>query len=706
MDVFEACRNVNTLLSAGHESAARDELIQVLAAVEVDGDAGYATLINRLARAVGLYPYIDEPTALWEERYVYEAFKADVGDADPVTLHLQQRVLLERLLRGENIAVSAPTSFGKSFVIDAFIAIQRPTNVVILVPTIALADESRRRLHRKFGDRYKIITTAEQQLGPANILILPQERSIGYMGRLQNVDILIVDEFYKASKAFDKERAPSLVRSIVEFGRIAKQRYYLAPNISRLVKTDLTVGLAFVKLDFNTVFLEKAELYREIGRDEARKSATLLRILVEYDGKSLIYAGTYSNIDRVASLLIDALDTTDSALLGQFEKWLARNYEVNWKLTHLVAKGVGIHNGQLHRSLSQLQVRLFEEEDGLRQLISTSSIIEGVNTSAKNVILWSNKNGAARLNDFTYKNIVGRGGRMFKHFVGRIFILEAPPAEGETQLNLEYPDELLGVVASGDAIISYTAEQTEKIRAFEEQMSQFVGKDGLRYLQSGGVLQSGDADLIVSIARDIRINQSAWNGLRFLNSDNVNSWDRLLYQIIRLKPAAWETSWSRYVAFVKVLSKNWERTIPELLDDLSVYDVGIEDFFKLERNTTFKLAALVGDVQSIFNRIHENNPVDLSLAISRFSCAFLPRAVYQLEEYGLPRMLSRKICRAGVVDLESIGDVDEAIAAFRALGFDKVVSRVAGFDLFDKYILRFFFEGIDTPEWRNRGILE
>ncbi len=70
-----------------------------------------------------------------------EAFKADAGDKTPVTLHSAQSRVLKRLLLGENIAVSAPTSFGKSFIIDAFISIRKPDNVVIIVPTIALADD-------------------------------------------------------------------------------------------------------------------------------------------------------------------------------------------------------------------------------------------------------------------------------------------------------------------------------------------------------------------------------------------------------------------------------------------------------------------------------------------------------------------------------------------------------------------------------------
>ena len=66
-----------------------------------------------------------------------------------------------------------------------------------------------------------------------------------------------------------------------------------------------------------------------------------------------------------------------------------------------------------------------------------------MNTSAENVIIWANKNGRPSLNDFTYKNIVGRGGRMFRHFIGKIHLFEAPPVDKPTQLNLEFTDNLL-----------------------------------------------------------------------------------------------------------------------------------------------------------------------------------------------------------------------------------------------------------------------
>ncbi len=114
--------------------------------------------------------------------------------------------------------------------IDSFISMRQPNNVVILVPTVALTDETRRRLTRKFGSIYKIITAPEQKLGARNILIFPQERSAGYAKLLKTIDILIVDEFYKASTAFDADRSPSLIRAIIDLGKVAKQRYFLAPK--------------------------------------------------------------------------------------------------------------------------------------------------------------------------------------------------------------------------------------------------------------------------------------------------------------------------------------------------------------------------------------------------------------------------------------------------------------------------------------------
>src|SRR3546814_8773789 len=124
MEIFERCKAINTMIEDGQTIDARNELIKLLDHHEVKG-LEYSPVVNHLIRQTGLYPYLETSNAIWQDKLVYELFKVDTGDTEEKTLHIEQAGLLKKLIEGRNIAVSAPTSFGKSFVIDAFIAIKR-----------------------------------------------------------------------------------------------------------------------------------------------------------------------------------------------------------------------------------------------------------------------------------------------------------------------------------------------------------------------------------------------------------------------------------------------------------------------------------------------------------------------------------------------------------------------------------------------------
>jgi len=696
MEAFEQCRCINTLMESGDEHSARDELIKLLHELKMS-NTSYSPLVNHLIRRAGLYPYLDLNSSSWQDRLIHEAFKVDVGESENITLHREQSFLLRKLLDGQNVAVSAPTSFGKSFVIDSFISIKQPKNIAIIVPTIALTDETRRRLQLKFGAKYKIITSADQSLAKENILIFPPERAIQYAEKLETLDILIIDEFYKASYALDKERSPALLKAILRLSKLSKQRYFLAPNISSIKDNVFTKGMEFFHLDFNTVFLRKYDLHQEINGDEIKKSEALLKVLSETSGKTLIYAGTYSNINRVTTLLISDTPRTSSRLLEDFSEWLAKNYDPNWPLTQLVKHGAGIHNGQLHRSLSQLQIRLFEETEGLQQIVSTSSIIEGVNTSAQNVVLWSNRSGkgTAKITDFSYKNIIGRGGRMLRHFVGNIYIFDKPPTEAVTDLRLSVPDELLGATNEEDFQADLTAEQIAKIVAYKEELVGLVGDDGYKFIRDSNSIQTTHSGVIKDIVTDIYNNPGSWNGLKYLNSERPDDWDRLLYKILRLQPGVWGASYTNVVEFIKILSGNWLYSIPELLSQMEPLDIGVDDFFKLERTVTFRLPGLLGDICTLQEKFLGIPANDISPFIAKVSSAFLPKVVYQLEEYGLPRSISKKIHRSGMHNFEDeMLDIHATIDKLSEQKMQILTDFSKKGDRFELYILEYFYAGI------------
>lgn len=706
MDVFENCHTINENIINGETVLARNQLIQVLDYLKNE-NLEKSSLINNLLRQTGLYPYIDYDSANWSDKFVLEAFKADVGIKEPVTLHREQSHLLKLLLEGRNVAISAPTSFGKSFVIDSYIAIKKPNTVVIIVPTIALTDETRRRLYKKFSNEYRIITTTDCELEEKNILIFPQERAINYLDKLKSIDILIIDEFYKASSKYDKERSPTLLKAIIKLGKISKQKYFLAPNIKNFEKNVFTEDMEFVeKLDFNTVYLKSHDYFKDIQGDEEKKTAKLLEILKSNSDKSLIYAASYSQIRKVSLIVLENFDLFESELVQEFSSWLEENYEFNWALPKLVKRGFGIHNGQLHRSLSQIQVKLFEEVKGIRGLISTSSLIEGVNTSAKNVILWKNRKGGrgnARLDSFTFKNIIGRGGRMFIHFIGNIYLLEEPPAEDDTQLTIDFPDTALTDIDEEKYRDELTAEQIDKIKTYKEEMDSIIGEKGsYDNISAESKMQSSDSSIIKKLAIDMGSKPMTWNGLNYLNSEDPSDWEYFIKKVTWLDPGKWGDGpygeqHAKFLGFMKVLPMNWNHTIPEILKELEEYDLDIDSFFKLERIVTFKFASIMSDINALQKKMLKSG-VDISPFVSKLSSAFLPPLVYTLEEYGIPRMVSRKIHNSGFINLERMDiPIHDIISEFNELGEEKLLS-IDTLSKFDKYIVRYFYNGIQMND--------
>jgi hypothetical protein len=85
---------------------------------------------------------------------------------------------------------------------------------------------------------------------------------------------------------------------------------------------------------------------------------------------------------------------------------------------------------------------------------------------------------------------------------------------------------------------------------------------------------------------------------------------------------------------------------------------------------------------------------DISRFVAWTSHAFLPSAVYQLEEYGLPRMITKKIHNAKVINfLDPELNIHNTIKLFKSIG-KLVFFKSVELDEFDKYILSYFFDGI------------
>jgi len=182
----------------------------VLRALEMRAHFGLGReILDGLVRQCGFFQYLDPDALPLADRIAYEVHRpANMGE--DIVFHRPQAEVYWTLLAGENVVLSAPTSFGKSLIIDAVISSGRYNNVLIVVPTIALIDETRRRLGARFRNIYKVITHGSQARESKNIFVVTQERVL-QDDITDNIDFFVIDEFYKLSPARgDDERSALL----------------------------------------------------------------------------------------------------------------------------------------------------------------------------------------------------------------------------------------------------------------------------------------------------------------------------------------------------------------------------------------------------------------------------------------------------------------------------------------------------------------
>lgn len=115
----------------------------------------------------------------------------------------------------------------------------------------------------------------------------------------------------------------------------------------------------------------------------------------------------------------------------------------------------------------------------------------------------------------------------------------------------------------------------------------------------------------------------------------------------------------------------------------------------LEKDLTYSVASLLQNCNAINMALH-GNAADLRPFINRLKGAFLPSRVYDLEEYGLPRMISRKIHSSGLLDLERDVSLAVMLDELRKLGRESVIHKVPGLSGFDEYILDHFLMALGS----------
>jgi late competence protein required for DNA uptake (superfamily II DNA/RNA helicase) len=488
-EAFQASKVCSALLGQKDtEHYGRDLVIRGLDAMKRFPDQ-IKRVWNDIVCAAGLFPYVDSSTLSQADALRHEYHEsAFLGG---FYLHREQQELAAQLVEGKSLILSAPTSFGKSLLIEEVVASRRYNNIVVIQPTLALLDETRKKLSKYSNDYQLTVSTHQSPGGGRNLFLFTAERVVEY-DKLPRVDFFVIDEFYKLSMERDDERAIVLNQALYKLRNYNSRFYLLGPNIKSISpQLQDEKDVIWLRSDFATVAVDVEKVYegKQWTTHDDRREKELFRILLQVKEPTLIYCASPKKTIELAGAFAKLLKLSKRVdgwkELGVKNRdvieWIKENIHDEWALAASLEYGVAVHHGHLPRHLGSSIVEAFNNRS-VQLLFCTSTLIEGVNTAARNVILFDRHKGRKPIDFFDYKNIVGRSGRMKIHYVGRVVEFHREPAQSELEVDIPLfsqdnaPLELL-VQLKPEDLQSGVEHRLQTVRALDPALQAIIKKN-------------------------------------------------------------------------------------------------------------------------------------------------------------------------------------------------------------------------------------
>lgn len=373
----------------------------------------------------------------------------------------------QELQQRQHVSVSAPTSAGKSFIVQAFLKelLQNSDSVLdiaYVVPSRSLIHEVHGNLATELDklENPPVVSSVprsrpELASNQSRVFVFTQERLRTALDQADlSLDVLIVDE---AQQIADGARGMLLQNCLEEVATkmplvkllfITPGAQSAAPVGALLgipdmadVRTSLRpvrqnliyVNFEEAKKDEHMVLtLQKPEGGRlHIGRLSAGHCNSDMERFIDSvlqlgaGGQSLVYASSKLPAESIAHALAHAkpeAEDTD-ARLQELSNFIRRHVHPEFALADCVECGVGFHYGNMPTNITKAIEEYFAE-GLLHVLVCTSTLLQGVNLPARNIFLYKPEKGPhTPMNVDDFWNLAGRAGRLRKDTHGNVFLV-------------------------------------------------------------------------------------------------------------------------------------------------------------------------------------------------------------------------------------------------------------------------------------------
>lgn len=340
----------------------------------------------------------------------------------------------------DNAVIVAPTSYGKSEMMLAKIAERFDRATCVVVPTRALIAQTRAALivdTRVRESRVRVITHPDAYVNDDHfVAVLTQERLQRLLANNSGlkIDLLLVDEAHNLLSGDPRatELSQVILTALARRPEMSISYYtpFLAKTSSVRFATSAPVPRGksvneHVKAErlIHSTPGQNQRLYDQflnrfitLTSDVPSDEIAAVRALAGL--RTLVYVNKPSQAQDLAVRLSNAQEVTLSASGRAAIAAISDLIDPNYSLNSCIRSGVLFHHGKVPDILRQYIERLFKEDSSLepRFLVTTSTLLEGVNTPADRMIMMSAGKGLGYLSRSEFRNLIGRVGRFSEVF--------------------------------------------------------------------------------------------------------------------------------------------------------------------------------------------------------------------------------------------------------------------------------------------------
>lgn len=387
-----------------------------------------------------------------------------------------QKDILEVLSDGDDVAISGPTSSGKSFILQKFIERknEEKTNfeVIYVVPTRALISE----VSTDLKDQHENITVkssanfTEEDKSENVFLVVTPERCLKLLREemKDNIDpdLVFFDEFQKIE---DGERGilfENVIESLKEMwpsAQVVVAGPYLEDPAEELeqvtgeeVQEVTTIFTPILQLKILLTFERQKSGDRKLkvsilspsgnniefeitepdgmtfSKFNQNKGEFLKKALQEFgeDSQNLIYASQKNWAENWTYHIAQGREARPpSDEMIALQDFLARSIHEDYTLIECLEHGIAFHHRMVPQIARTKVEQIYRDESDIDTIVSTPTLLEGVNLPAENIFIHDPSKGRENLSNFDFKNLIGRVGRLNKKLYGSIYCLQTEDDE-------------------------------------------------------------------------------------------------------------------------------------------------------------------------------------------------------------------------------------------------------------------------------------